>query len=114
MSHTAIVDIIYSLLANYNRFFKDRGFDLYVDPILIDKIAFIAIESKTGARDIEARIDELLAPALSMVFQSHSDGICEIKEDGSTEIIRHPGKSPLDKVELIKIAGDPLYQECID
>ena len=49
----------------------------------IDKIADELLESKTGVRDVETKLDNILRPALYRVFKSPADGICEIDSNGS-------------------------------
>lgn len=94
LTHDVIVDIIYTNLERYNLLFSVKNFDLYFDPVLIDKIADEIMQSQTGARDVENKIDSILRPALYRVFQSHPDGICEIDANGSIKILLRNLKNP--------------------
>lgn len=88
-----LIEIIYTLLNKYNVYFKTRHYDLIVNPLLIDKLANESLKSKTGARDLDAKIDELLQPALYQVFQSAPEGVCHIHSDGSIELLTSDKKS---------------------
>ena len=94
LTHDVIVDIIYTNLERYNLLFSVKNFELYFDPILIEKIADEIMESQTGARDVENKIDSILRPALYRVFQSHPDGICEIDSNGAIKILLRNLKNP--------------------
>ena len=94
LTHDVIVDIIYTNLERYNLLFSVKNFELYFDPVLIDKIADEIMESQTGARDVENKIDSILRPALYRVFQSHPDGICEIDSNGAIKVLLRNLKNP--------------------
>lgn len=94
LSHSTIVDIIYRHLERYNKFFKVKNFELYFDPHLINKIADEVIASKTGARDVEVKLDEILRPALYRIFQSRPNGVCEVGENGEINIVLHSKNNP--------------------
>ncbi len=94
LTHSTVVDIIYHHLERYNKFFKVKNFELYFNPHLVNKIADEVLESKTGARDVEVRLDEILRPALYCIFQSQPDGVCEIGENGEINILLHNKKNP--------------------
>ena len=80
------MDIIFapdSILQQYLQIFALKDVTLYIDPINFTNIAEECIESKTGARDLERKILELLKPLLYQVEQSFSPGICELDHDGN-------------------------------
>lgn len=110
LTHDVIVDIIYTNLERYNLLFSVKNFELYFDPVLIDKIADEIMESQTGARDVENKIDSILRPALYRVFQSHPDGICEIDSNGAVKILlrnlQNPKKLETFETEPIKKYAD--------
>lgn len=110
LTHSVLVNIIYAQLERYDIFFRLKNFEFYFDPILIDKIADELLESKTGARDVETKLDNILRPALYRVFQSPADGICEIDSNGSIKILTHNkhNHSQLDTFET------PPIQKYVD
>ena len=110
LTHDVIVDIIYTNLERYNLLFSVKNFELYFDPILIDKIADEIMESQTGARDVENKIDSILRPALYRVFQSHPDGICEIDSNGAIKILLRNLKNP-KKLETFETTPIQKYAE---
>ena len=110
LTHDVIVDIIYTNLERYNLLFSVKNFELYFDPILIDKIADEIMESQTGARDVENKIDSILRPALYRVFQSHPDGICEIDSNGAVKILLRNLQNP-KKLETFETMPIQKYAE---
>ncbi len=110
LTHDVIVDIIYNNLERYNLLFTVKNFELYFDPVLIDKIADEVLESKTGARDVENRIDAILRPALYRVFQSRPDGICEIDSSGAIKILFKNTKNPA-RIETFETNPIQKYTE---
>lgn len=113
LTHDVIIDIIYTNLERYNLLFSVKNFELYFDPILIDKIADEIMQSQTGARDVENKIDSILRPALYRVFQSHPDGICEIDANGSIKILLRNLKNP-KKFETFETEPIKKYAELSD
>lgn len=89
LTQDVLEKIAKQLLSRYAIFFKAKGFDLHVSDTLVTKIAEKSVKSKTGARDLDSAIDELLHPILYKVLQSSNGGICEISEDGSFAILPH-------------------------
>lgn len=80
------IDIIYSpdsILQQYLQIFQIKDVELYIDPIHFSKIAEECLESKTGARDLERKVLELLKPFLYEVEQHFSTGICELDYEGN-------------------------------
>ncbi|MBQ8298583.1 MAG: AAA family ATPase [Clostridia bacterium] len=110
LSHSTIVDIIYSHLERYNKFFKIKNFELYFDPLLVNKIADEVIAAKTGARDVEVRLDEVLRPALYRIFQSQPNGVCEVGENGEINILLHNKKNP----KILEAIDFPPVEKYID
>lgn len=110
LTHDVIVDIIYTNLERYNFLFSVKNFELYFDPVLIDKIADEIMQSQTGARDVENKIDSILRPALYRVFQSHPDGICEIDSNGAIKILLRNLKNP-KKLETFETEPIKKYAE---
>lgn len=110
LTHDVIVDIIYTNLERYNLLFSVKNFELYFDPVLIDKIADEIMQSQTGARDVENKIDSILRPALYRVFQSHPDGICEIDSNGAIKILLRNLKNP-KKLETFETEPIKKYAE---
>lgn len=110
LTHNVIVDIIYTNLERYNLLFSVKNFELYFDPVLIDKIADEILQSQTGARDVENKIDSILRPALYRVFQSHPDGICEIDSNGAIKILLRNLKNP-KKLETFETMPIEKYAE---
>lgn len=107
LTHDVIVDIIYTTLERYNLLFTVKDFELYFDPVLIDKIADEVLEAKTGARDVENKIDAVLRPALYRIFQSRPGGICEIDSNGAIKILYKNLKNPT-KIEAFET--EPIQQ----
>lgn len=89
LTQDVLEKIARQLISKYTIFFNAKGFDLYISDALIKKIAEKSAKSKTGARDLDSVIDQLLQPALYKVLQSNNGGICEISEDGSFTILPH-------------------------
>lgn len=87
ISKATIIDIIYSLLDNFNIIFKIKKVDLIVDDFFIDALAEELLSSSTGARDIYSKLFNILSPALYQIFQSNGDGICQIDAFGNTELL---------------------------
>ncbi len=110
LTHDVLVDIIYAQLERYNILFQIKNFEFCFDPILIEKIADELLESKTGARDVETKIDAILRPALYRVFQSPSEGICEIDSNGAIKILSH-SKHKKGQIDAIEI---PPIQKYVD
>ena len=76
----------------------------------MEKIADELLESKTGARDVETKIDAILRPALYRVFQSPAEGICEIDANGSVKLLTH-NKHRKDQIDTIEF---PPIQKYVD
>lgn len=93
LTKDVLTEIVYALLNKYNAFFKYKHYDLIVDPLLIDKLVTESLKAKTGARDLDTKVDELLQPALYQVFQSLANGVCEIHSDGSIALLTSDKKS---------------------
>ena len=110
LTHDVLVNIIYAQLERYSIFFQIKNFEFYFDPILIYKIADELLDSKTGARDVETKLDTLLRPALFRVFQSPSEGICEIDAKGSIKVITH-NKFNYERLDTFET---PAIQKYID
>ena len=110
LTHDVLVDIIYAQLERYNILFQIKNFEFCFDPMLVEKIADELLDSKTGARDVETKIDAILRPALYRVFQSPSEGICEIDANGSIKILSHNKhkKGHIDTIEM------PPIQKYVD
>ena len=105
LAHDVLVDIIYAQLERYSILFQIKNFEFCFDPILIEKIADELLDSKTGARDVETKIDAILRPALYRVFQSPAEGICEIDANGGIKILSHNKhkKGQIDTIEMPQI-----------
>lgn len=104
-----IIDIIYLCLNEQNYLFTSKGFELIVDPFLIDKIADRVMSHKTGARDIRKEVSSLLYRAKFKVLESApGGGICEIDEQGRTSILYN---SLLKKTEVMEFPGAKYFQE---
>ena len=110
LTHDVLVNIIYAQLERYNILFQIKNFEFYFDPILVEKIADELLESKTGARDVETKIDAILRPALYRVFQSPAEGICEIDANGSVKLLTH-NKHRKDQIDTIEF---PPIQKYVD
>lgn len=109
LSVSTLTDIIYNTLATSSDFFAKKYFQLEVDPFLIENMAISSLNAKTGARDIDKIVEDLIYPALYEVFQSEPGGICHIKEDSSIELLRHKtGNSSC--TEILDIEAKPKYQ----
>ncbi len=110
-----LTDIIYFKIEERLILFNGNGFDLIVSPLLITKIATEALNSKTGARDLEARINSVLDPALEKIFQIREGGICEIRDDGSAEILINSNSNSKKKLfEIIQTAPISEYADSYD
>lgn len=109
LTESIMMDILYQKFTENSAFFNIKGFRLYVDDFLIQKMASKLVHSKTGARDVKRMVEELLAPALYQVFQSEPEGICEINEDGSIQLLKHPKGKKQKSLELYEIPGKEEY-----
>lgn len=112
LTKDVLTDIVYALLNKYNLFFKYKNYDLIVDQQLIDKLVEESLSAKTGARDLDTKVDELLQPALYQVFQSLPNGVCEVNSDGSITLLR----SQKDSVtpSLLEISPTKKYEDFDD
>lgn len=110
LTHDVLVNIIYTQLERYDIFFRLKNFEFYFDPVLIDKIADELLDSKTGARDVEAKIDAILRLALYRVFQSPAEGLCEIDANGSVKILTHNKFYP-ERIETFETPPIQKYVE---
>lgn len=80
------MDIIFapdSILQQYLQIFQVKDVDLYIDPIHFSQIAEECVASKTGARDLERKVLELLKPLIYQVEQHFKPGICELDYNGN-------------------------------
>lgn len=110
LEHSVIVDIIYHHLERYNKFFQVKNFELYFDPHLINKLADEVLASKTGARDVEVKLDEILRPALYRIFQSQPNGVCEVGENGEINILLRNKKNP----KILETIDFPAVEKYIE
>ncbi len=100
-------NIIYSTLEKYDIIFKSKSFEFIFNPLLVTKVAEKVVASSMGARNIETELDKIIQPALWEVLQSIGGGVCEIKEDGSAEILRNKTAKKQD----VEIVTTPLIQD---
>lgn len=112
LTRDVLSDIVYSLLNKYNVFFKYKNYDLIVDPMLVNRLVEESMKSKTGARDLDSKVDELLQPALYQVFQSLPNGVCEIQADGSILLLANNKDS--GKYTLESLTPNRLYEDIDD
>ncbi len=112
LSKDVLTDIIYALLNKYNLFFKYKNYDLIVDQQLVDKLVEESLSAKTGARDLDTKVDELLQPALYQVFQSLPNGVCEINSDGSITLLKYQKDSITPSI--FKISPAKKYEDFDD
>lgn len=68
------------------------------------------MESKTGARDVMSKLDEIIMPAFFHVFQSTTNGVCEVHDDSSVEILYTP-HSENSEPKVIRIPPKLKYIE---
>ena len=87
ISKTTIIDIIYSMLENFNIIFKVKNIELSVSDFFIDSLADTLATSSTGARDVYSKLYNILFPSIYQVFQNKGEGVCQIDASGNTEII---------------------------
>lgn len=109
LDESVMMDIIYQKLTENSDYFNQKGFYLYVDDFLVQKMAFLLTRSKTGARDVNRMVEELLEPALYQVFQSTPNGICEIHEDSSIELLKNKKTRDKDTAVLCQIPPREEY-----
>ena len=110
LTHDTLVDIIYAQLEKYLILFQLKNFEFCFSPVLISKIATELLQSKTGARDVETKLDAILRPALYRVFQSPANGICEIDDNGAIKLLTY-NKSKRNQLDSIEF---PPIQKYVD
>ncbi len=101
LNKSTILDIIYDELKSQNSLFETMDFKLSVNDAVLDTIADRVIDHKTGARDIKKEIEALLYNAKRVLLESVPGGICNINENGDTEILRKIG----EKTEIVHFKG---------
>ncbi|MBQ9279915.1 MAG: AAA family ATPase [Clostridia bacterium] len=112
LSKETLTDIIYSCLSTASDYFTKKNFKLEVDPFLIENMAIRALEAKTGARDVDKLVEDLIYPALYEVLQSKAGGVCLVHEDSSIEILREQLKT--SNAEIVGIPANAKYQEMVE
>lgn len=112
LTKDVLTDIVYALLNKYNLFFKYKNYDLIVDQQLIEKLVEESLSAKTGARDLDTKVDELLQPALYQVFQSLPNGVCEVNSDGSITLLRYQKNSNIPSI--LDISPTKRYEDFDD